>query len=130
MTQKWLNISYIEDFFYTLFQNKALGEVNVGDKLPDTLSKNVSRMTLISCGNMRDLHAYGSGSVLVFLFCKSDGKGKKNVPAMAEMEETVRQLVDACRHEHYNIERGSTYTNYDSNYDMHCNIVQVNITII
>ena len=130
MTGKWLDISYIEDFFYTLFQNKALGEVNVGAKLPDTLSKSVTRMTLIDCGSMRDLDAYGSGVVLVYLFTKSDGNGKKNVPAMAEMEETIRLLVENCRHDHYNINRGSTYTDYNSNYDMHCNIVEINTTII
>ena len=129
MTDKWLNISYIEDFFYTLFQNKALGEVNVGGKLPDTLSKNVSRMTLVDCGSMRDRHAYGSGIVLVYLFSKPDGNGKKNVPAMAEMEETVRQLVEKSRHDHYVISRGSTYTDYDSTYDMHCNIVEINLII-
>ena len=130
MTGKWLNISYIEDFFYTLFQNKALGEVNVGSKLPDTLSKAATRMTLVDCGNMRDLDAYGSGVVLVYLFSKSDGNGKKSVPTMAEMEETVRLLVEKSRHEHYVISRGATYSDYDSNYDMHYNVVEINLTII
>ena len=130
MTGKWLNISLIEDFFYTLLNSKELGKVVVGKKLPDTLSKNTKRMTLIDLGRVRDKAGYGSGVVLVFLFSKSAGNGEKNVPVMAEMEEFLRAKVAESRHEHYIISRGSTYPDYDSTYDMHCNVVEINLTII
>ena len=130
MTGKWLNISLIEDFFYTLLNSKELGKVVVGKKLPDTLSKDTKRMTLIDLGRVRDKTGYGSGVVLVFLFSKSADNGEKNVPVMAEMEEFLRTKVAESRHEHYIISRGSTYTDYDSTYDMHCNVVEINLTII
>ena len=130
MTGKWLNISQIEDFFFTLLNSKELGKVVVGKKLPDTLSKGTKRMTLIDLGRVRDKTGYGSGVVLVFLFSKSAGNGEKNVPVMAEMEEFLRTKVAESRHEHYIISRGSTYPDYDSTYDMHCNIVEINLTII
>lgn len=130
MTGKWLNISLIEDFFYTLLNSKELGKVVVGKKLPDTLSKDTKRMTLIDLGRVRDKTGYGSGVVLVFLFSKSAGNGEKNVPVMAEMEEFLRTKVAESRHEHYIISRGSTYPDYDSTYDMHCNVVEINLTII
>ena len=130
MTGKWLNISLIEDFFYTLLNSKELGKVVVGKKLPDTLSKGIKRMTLIDLGRVRDKTGYGSGVVLVFLFSKSAGNGEKNVPVMAEMEEFLRTKVAESRHEHYIISRGSTYQDYDSTYDMHCNVVEINLTII
>ena len=130
MTGKWLNISLIEDFFYTLLNSKELGKVVVGKKLPDTLSKDAKRMTLIDLGRVRDKTGYGSGVVLVFLFSKSAGNGEKNVPVMAEMEEFLRTKVAESRHEHYIISRGSTYPDYDSTYDMHCNVVEINLTII
>ena len=130
MTEKWLNISLIEDFFYTLLNSKELGKVVVGKKLPDTLSKGTKRMTLIDLGRVRDKTGYGSGVVLVFLFSKSAGNGEKNVPVMAEMEEFLRTKVAESRHEHYIISRGSTYPDYDSTYDMHCNVVEINLTII
>ena len=130
MTGKWLNISLIEDFFYTLLNSKELGKVVVGMKLPDTLSKDTKRMTLIDLGRVRDKTGYGSGVVLVFLFSKSAGNGEKNVPVMAEMEEFLRTKVAESRHEHYIISRGSTYPDYDSTYDMHCNVVEINLTII
>ena len=130
MTGKWLNISLIEDFFFTLLNSKELGKVVVGKKLPDTLSKDTKRMTLIDLGRVRDKTGYGSGVVLVFLFSKSAGNGEKNVPVMAEMEEFLRTKVAESRHEHYIISRGSTYPDYDSTYDMHCNIVEINLTII
>lgn len=130
MTGKWLNISLIEDFFYTLLNFKELGKVVVGKKLPDTLSKDTKRMTLINLGRVRDKTGYGSGVVLVFLFSKSAGNGEKDVPVMAEMEEFLRTKVAESRHEHYIISRGSTYPDYDSTYDMHCNVVEINLTII
>lgn len=130
MTGQWLNISQIEDFFFTLFNSKELGKVVVGKKLPDTLSKDTKRMTLIDLGRVRDKTGYGSGVVLVFLFSKSAGNGEKNVPVMAEMEEFLRTKVAESRHEHYIISRGSTYPDYDSTYDMHCNVVEINLTII
>ena len=130
MTGKWLNISLIEDFFFSLLNSKELGKVVVGKKLPDTLSKGTKRMTLIDLGRVRDKTGYGSGVVLVFLFSKSAGNGEKNVPVMAEMEEFLRTKVAESRHEHYIISRGSTYPDYDSTYDMHCNVVEINLTII
>lgn len=130
MTGKWLNISQIEDFFYTLLKSDKLGKVVVGTKLPDTLSKDIKRMTLIDLGRVRDKTGYGSGVVLVFLFSKSAGNGEKDVPVMAEMEEFLRTKVAESRHEHYIISRGSTYPDYDSTYDMHCNVVEINLTII
>ena len=130
MTGKWLNISQIEDFFFTLLNSKELGKVVVGKKLPDTLSKDIKRMTLIDLGRVRDKTGYGSGVVLVFLFSKSAGNGEKNVPVMAEMEEFLRTKIAESRHEHYIISRGSTYPDYDSTYDMHCNVVEINLTII
>ena len=130
MTGKWLNISQIEDFFFTLLNSKELGKVVVGKKLPDTLSKGTKRMTLIDLGRIRDKTGYGSGVVLVFLFSKSAENGEKNVPVMAEMEEFLRTKVLESRHEHYIISRGSTYPDYDSTYDMHCNVVEINLTII
>ena len=130
MTGKWLNISLIEDFFFSLLNSKELGKVVVGKKLPDTLSKDTKRITLIDLGRVRDKTGYGSGVVLVFLFSKSADNGEKNVPVMAEMEEFLRTRVAESRHEHYIISRGSTYPDYDSTYDMHCNVVEINLTII
>ena len=130
MTGKWLNISLIEDFFFSLLNSNELGKVVVGKKLPDTLSKDTNRITLIDLGRVRDKTGYGSGVVLVFLFSKSAGNGEKNVPVMAEMEEFLRTKVAESRHEHYIISRGSTYQDYDSTYDMHCNVVEINLTII
>ena len=129
MTGKWLNISLIEDFFFSLLNSNELGKVVVGKKLPDTLSKDTKRITLIDLGRVRDKTGYGSGVVLVFLFSKSADNGEKNVPVMAEMEEFLRTKVAESRHEHYIISRGSTYPDYDSTYDMHCNVVEINLTV-
>lgn len=129
MTDKWLDISYIEDFFYTLLNSKEFGMVYVGSKMPDTLPKNLERLTLVDCGSMKDRHAYGTGIVNIFLFSKSDGNGRKNVPTMAKMEEALRKAIKSNRHPHYIVSRDSGDSDYDSKSDMHCNIVSVNLTI-
>ena len=129
MTGQWAYISYIEDFFYTLLSSKDFGTVYVGDKMPDTLPKNLTRLTLVDCGNMRDLNAYGTGIVNVFLFSKSDGNGRKNVPVMAQMEDALMKAIKSNKHPHYVVSRDSAYADYDSKSDMHCNIVSVNLTI-
>lgn len=131
MTNKWLDTSLIEDYFYNILSsaNGKLGTLVAGKKLPDTLDKNVERMTLISCGNMRDRGGYGQGVVLLFLFCKSADNGTKNVPVMFDMEEALRPIIENATHEHYVISRGSTDTDYYSTYDMHCNIVEINLII-
>lgn len=130
MTGEWLDISRIEDFFFTLLKGKAFGEVTVGGKLTDTLSKTMTRATLIDCSPMTDYNGYGYGKVLVYLFSKSAGNGKKNVPIMYEMEEALRNAINGCMHKHYIVSRERTYADYDSKYDMHCNIVEINLTII
>ena len=129
MTGKWLNISLIEDFFYTLLQSDILGKIVVGTKLPDTLSKDAKRITLVDLGRINDRVGYGSGIVLIFLFSKSSSNGEKDVPVMAEMEEFLRTKVLESKHAHYIISRGSTYPDYDSTYDMHCNVVEINLTV-
>ena len=101
MTGQWLNISLIEDFFYTLLKSDKLGKVVVGTKLPDTLSKDTKRMTLIDLGRVRDKTGYGSGVVLIFLFSKSSSNGAKDVPVMAEMAVFVRTKILVSWHEHY-----------------------------
>lgn len=130
MTSEWLNISRIEDYLFNMLSKcKDLGTVIAGDCLTDTLNRNSERITLISCGKIHDWHGYGQGTVLIFLFCKSTAKGAKNVPVLFKMEETLRTVIEEATHEHYSINRGQTYTDYDSKYDMHCNIIELNITI-
>lgn len=129
MTEQWAYISYIEDFFYTLFASKEFGSVYVGSKMPDTLPKSLKRLTLVDIGNVRDLHGYGTGIVNVFLFSKPDGNGQKNVPAMVKMEDALMKAIKSNRHEHYVVSRGDANSDYDSKSDMHCNIINVNLTI-
>ena len=129
MTGQWAYISYIEDFFYTLLSSKDFGTVYVGSKMPDTLPKNLQKLTLVDIGNIRDLNGYGTGVVNVFLFSKSDGNGRKNVPVMVKMEDALMKAIKSNRHDHYIISRGDAYPDYDSKSDMHCNVINVNLTI-
>lgn len=130
MTNEWFNISRIEDFFFTMFSEEVFGKVEVGDVLPDTIDQSVKRYTLIDVGRVRDLNAYGSGSVVVFLFSKSNERREKDVPAMCEMEDAAYQLIHKNKHEHYKTSRGFIEQSYDSRYDMHCNVIEIILTVI
>ena len=54
MTGQWLNISLIEDFFYTLLKSEKLAKVVVGTKIHDNIDKGIKRMTLIELSRIRE----------------------------------------------------------------------------
>lgn len=132
MTDKWLNISQIEAYLYDeVFRGKLSDNMFVGGSLPDTLSKSVTDMVLIDCGtSIKDLDAYGSGRVRLFLYVKPKTNGMKNVKRMNEMEDAALECINMAEHPHYVISRYDTYTDYDSTHDLHMNVIDINLTII
>lgn len=132
MTGKWLNISQIEAYLYDeVFKDKLSKNIIVGGSLPDTLSKSATDMVLIDCGSsIKDLNAYGTGKVNLFLYTKSKSNGTKNVKRMSEMETAALECIDNARHPHYVISRYDTFTDYDATHDLHVNVIIINLTVI
>ena len=125
-----MNISKIETFFNSLLDNK-LSDNTFFTFLPPTIKQEWSDIVLVDIPNaMRDLNAYGSGMVLVYLFAKPMSNGVKPVAKLSQLEKTLNELIDSSSDKHYVISRGNTYADYDEQRNLFCNIVEVNLVII
>lgn len=130
MDKDLMNISKIETFFNTLLDNKV-SDNTFFTFLPPTIKQEWTDVVLVDLPNaLRDLNAYGSGMVLVYLFAKSKSDGTKNVARLSQMEKKLNELIESSKDKHYVISRANTYTDYDEQRNLFCNIVEINLTII
>lgn len=130
MDKLFQNISRIEDFFYTLLNKKVSKNVFAGN-LPISIATDWDDIVVIDAGSaIRDMNAYGYGIVLVYLYTKPLENGVKDVILMDELESKLLDCVENSAHSHYIIRRGSSYTDYDEGRNLHCNIYEINLTIV
>lgn len=129
MDKNLMNISKIETFFNTLLDNKV-SKNTFFTFLPPTISKDWSDIVMVDIPNaFRDLNAYGSGMVLVYMFAKPLSNGVKPVAALSSMEKKLNEVIASSRDEHYIISRANAYTDYDEQRNLFCNIVEINLVI-
>lgn len=130
MDKQYQNISRIEDFFYTLLYKKVSNNV-YPNNLPISIKAEWKDIVVIDAGSaIRDMDAYGFGVVLVYLYTKPLDNGIKDVVTMNAMENKLLECVENATHAHYVIRRGSTYADYDEGRNLHCNIYEINLTIV
>lgn len=124
------SISRIEDFFYRLLYKRVSDNV-FASNLPISIDKAWKKMVVIDAGTtIRDMDAFGYGNVLVYLYTQPRTNGVKDVKSMDEMETTLIECVNNAIHPHYAIRCGSIYSDYDESRNLHCNIYEINITIV
>ena len=93
MDKNNLNISYVEDYLYSVMDNKISVNTYVGT-LPDTIQSTWQDMCLIDCGSaIADYDAFGGGVVLIWLYAKPLANGSKNVSRMAKMETELNNII-------------------------------------
>lgn len=130
MDKNLINISKIETFFNSLLDNK-LSDNTFFTFLPPAIKQEWADMVLVDIPNaIKDLNAYGSGMILVYLFAKPMSNGVKPVAKLSQLEKSLNELIDSSKNKHYIISRGNTYTDYDEQRNLFCNIVEVNLVII
>jgi hypothetical protein len=130
MDIKQLNISLIENYFYTLLNGNVSDNV-FASELPNTLEKNWDDMVVISVGEIDFDNAKGSGYVFIDVYTRPIGKGEKNVALMAELENKVCDSILSATHTHYKLNMlNRRQQGYDSTHDLHYTIFTINITII
>ena len=130
MNKDNINISKIETYLNSIIDNVVSQNTYAGT-LPDTINSKWSDMCLIDCGHaIRDLNAYGQGSVLIWLYAKPRGDGAKNTAKMSQMERKLNEVIKNASDSTYTISRRNTYSDYDDNRKWHCNIVELIITIV
>lgn len=130
MDKNLLNISKIETFFNTLLDNKVSDNTFFTD-LPPAIKQEWNDMVVVDFPNtISDLDACGRGKVLIWLYAKPKSNGTKNVPLLSRMETKLNDCIYSSKDEHYQINRSGEYTDYDEQRNLHCNIIELNLTII
>lgn len=129
MDKNLMNISKIESFLNTLLDNKV-SDNTFFTSLPPTIKTEWQDMVVVDCGTaISDLDAMGKGRVSIFLYAKPLSNGAKNVAKLSELEQKLTACIESNQNKTYVINRAETYTDYDENRNLHCNIIQINIKV-
>lgn len=124
-----MNISRIETYLHGIIDNKVSKNTYAGT-LPDTIKSDWNDMVLVDCANrVSDLDAYGEAIVLIWLYARPFENGSKNVAVMDELETKLNEVIENANDKIYVINRRNTYSDYDSDRQWHCNIVELNVRI-
>lgn len=130
MINSKLNISKIETYLHSIIDNVVSDNTYVGTP-PETIKEDWQDMCVIDLGSdIVDFNAYGKSVVLVWLYARPLANGAKNVAKMSEMETKLNEVIESAHNSTYRLNRRATYTDYDSQRKWHCNIVELNLTII
>lgn len=130
MINSKLNISKIETYLHSIIDNVVSDNTYVGTP-PEIIKEDWQDMCVIDLGSdIVDFNAYGKGVVLVWLYARPLANGAKNVAKMSELETKLNEVIDTARNSTYRINRNATYTDYDPERKWHCNIVELNLTIV
>lgn len=129
MDKNNMNISKIETYLHGIIDNKVSKNTYAGT-LPDTIKSDWDDMVLVDCANrVSDMDAYGEAIVLVWLYARPFENGSKNVAMMDELETKLNEVIENANDRIYVINRRNTYSDYDSDRQWHCNIVELNVRI-
>lgn len=129
MDKKKINISLIENFFNELLDGVVSDNVFF-TSLPSSIQQTWNDLVVVKCSNaIRDMNAYGYGTVLVWLYAKPLSSGKKNLAVMLKMENALDEAIKNSNNATYQVKRRSEYADYDDKVKMHCNIVEI-VTLI
>lgn len=130
MNKDDLNVSKIESYLYSIIDS-VVSENTYASVPPETIKESWTDMCVIDVGsNIRDYNAYGKGVVLIWLYARPLANGAKNVAKMSELETKLSEVIKNAHNSTYRINRRATYTDYDSERKWHCNIVELNLTIV
>lgn len=123
-----LNISKIETFLNGIIDNVVSQNTFYG-YLPDASivkSSDWQDMVMVEIPNgIRDMDAYGQGTILVWLYARPLESGRKNVAKMSELETKLNAVITNAKDRNYQISRRMTFTDYDTDIDWHCNVVEI-----
>lgn len=130
MNKTSINVSKIETYLYSIMDNVVSNNTYVGTP-PETIKEAWQDMCVIDVGGaIEDMNAYGKGVVFIWLYARPLTTGAKNVAKMSELETKLNEVIDSAHDSAYRLNRKATYSDYDSTRKWHCNIVELNLTIV
>lgn len=129
MDAELMNISKIETFFNDLLDNNVSENTFFSD-LPKSINQKWKDMVVVDCDDIRDLNAFGSGNVYVFLYAKTMSDGTKPVKTLSMLETNLNECIKSNKDEHYKISRARSYSDFDEQRNLYVNVVILNLIII
>lgn len=132
MNKDKLNISRIETFLNELIENHVSDNTFFTQMIEkESISDDWNDMVLVEIPNgINDMDAYGRGVALIWLYARPLGSGRKNVAIMSQLEQKLNNVIKNNTNHEFAISRRLTFTDYDSTIKWHCNVVELNITIV
>lgn len=124
-----LNISSIETYLDKIIKGKVSKTVYAGT-LPNAISDDTKDLVLIDCGNaVKDLSAYGKGTINVYLYAHPTANGRKNVAQLSKMEKAFATVLDTASDERYCLTQLYKTSDYDTALNWHYIVVGLNIIV-
>lgn len=131
MDKNNLNISRVETFLNSVMDNTISNNTFFTTMIEkETIPNDWQDMCLIEIPNgIDDMGAYGVGTVLVWLYARPLSSGRKNVSVMSKLEKKLNDVIETSSNKDFTLTRRSTYTDYDTSINWHCNCVEVVLQI-
>lgn len=126
-----MNISKVETYLNSIFDNVISRNTFFGS-MPEkeTIESSWDDIVFVEMpGGIRDREAYGQGTVLVWLYARPLANGAKNVKVMSGLETKLNEVIKNASNPTYSISRRTTFTDYDTNINWHCNAVEIVVKI-
>ena len=126
-----MNISKVETYLNSIFDNFIIRNTFFGS-MPEkeTIESSWDDIVFVEMpGGIRDREAYGQGTVLVWLYARPLANGAKNVKVMSGLETKLNEVIKNASNPTYSISRRTTFTDYDTNINWHCNAVEIVVKI-
>lgn len=126
-----LNISSIENFFYSVLHKKVSDKVFLGG-LPSTIQSTWTDMVVVDISStIKDLTAFGLGTVSILLYPnKNRADGSKNSPVTSALGKKLNLALESYKKDNYSIRRVGTFSEYDSVRKIYYDVVLVQIMIV
>lgn len=132
MNKDNMNISKVETYLNSILDN-AVSDNTFFGYIPEKelIDPSWTDLVYVEIPNgIEDRDAYGQGTVLVWLYARPHQSGRKNVAVMSQLEMRLNEVIGNASSPHYTITRRSTYTDYDTELDWHCNAVELILTVL
>lgn len=126
-----MNISKVETFLNSILDNVVSKNTFFGyPPEKESIDSSWQDFVFVEIPNgINNLEGYAKGTALVWLYARPLSSGRKNVAKMSELETKLNEVIKNANHPIYSISRRSTYTDYDSSINWHCNAVEIIVKV-
>lgn len=133
MVKKEYNISTLETFLNEILDGSVSDNTFFGTAPEASFiaTQDWKDMCIVEIPNgIYDKDAYGIGTAFIWLYAKPLSSGRKNVAVMSALEKKLNDVINENSGNGYSLSKEMTYTDYDTEINWHCNVVELQILIV